>query len=748
MRRITSSLLLVSKATAFYLSRQQAQQNFRQGLRLYSCPSSAQSLTDPGSHLQSSLVSPVSIFPAREPLPSLIGENKNQFSLMSWNILLPNNQDNWWCHKQYSSNVDIEKRSWSYRKSLMKERLLYSAADIVCIQEADGDTFDEDFAFMKDNGYDHVLHKKFRFRCATFFLRDKFTMDRVAHKDRVLVTSLRCSATDRVLHILNCHLSGGAAPERRLRQVHDGLQQIQKYINALQIDLKKKQNFKRPSPKFISRAKKALNDYESAGIVVAGDFNSDGNTAVRKLLVEGVVDSKWREPQYPNLGLTSNQRGHTFGKFIDSYELAFKSNVCDGDWSGSQLIDGARPATYVVPNLASLLLLPISEQRGPSRTQFGMQIAKGVAETLNLNDWCEQELDRAFDMVDIDGNGSIDKNEILSLLEEVYVSTLGQQIKKERNNFFRGFGEERTSLTKDQFITRLQALQQDNEGERKAFGLSKGLNLQNLTTKEMGDIFDSVDFDGNCLLDEDEFQQLLETAYVAVYGEEIEKKKVEFFKAFESNDGHCIIELTKDQFKERLIALQQEIEGGRKGSEIAEVRTDADVQHMVERFTPLLRYSLDEVFSKFSKNDETLTEEEISRFLIKTNGELGRGGTFRHVTAILQKNRQLQGTSAELTRQDWYGIFARELSEGKWWQVVYDLELCGSNIRAHHISNHGDQFYQGWLDYIYFARMICVGVQDVLTNSERSRIYNDGDALPNSWHPSDHLPVSSIFSWV
>jgi hypothetical protein len=109
-----------------------------------------------------------------------------------------------------------------------------------------------------------------------------------------------------------------------------------------------------------------------------------------------------------------------------------------------------------------------------------------MAETLNLNDWCAQELDRAFDLVDLDGNGSIDDEEILSLLEDVYVSTFGGQIEQERNNFFNGFGKGSSDgLTKDQFVARLQALQQDVEGERKAFGLSRGLGLQKLSTTEM-----------------------------------------------------------------------------------------------------------------------------------------------------------------------------------------------------------------------------------------------------------------------
>eukprot|EP00579_Thalassiosira_antarctica_P031360 CAMPEP_0202033350 /NCGR_PEP_ID=MMETSP0905-20130828/66003_1 /ASSEMBLY_ACC=CAM_ASM_000554 /TAXON_ID=420261 /ORGANISM="Thalassiosira antarctica, Strain CCMP982" /LENGTH=648 /DNA_ID=CAMNT_0048597251 /DNA_START=240 /DNA_END=2186 /DNA_ORIENTATION=+ len=647
----------------------------------------------------------------------------------------------------------MEKRQWGHRQSLMKERLLHSAADIVCIQEAAADTFEDDFEFMKDAGYDHVLHRKFRFRCATFFQRDKFVLENVAHKDRTLITSLRRISMneERVSHIVNCHLSGGAAPERRLRQVHDAVDQIRKYNDARERDLIQQRKGKQPSPKGIAKAEQALREYQNAGIIVCGDFNSEGNTAVRKLLVEGCVLPDWREPQYPNLKLTSKERGHALGSFIDAAELAYGGNICDGDYSDHSSLSGAaRPATYVVPNLASLLLLPISEEEGPPRTKFGQQIARGLAETLNLSDFCESEIDRAFEQVDHDGNGLIDRDEVESLLENVYVATYGQKIEQERNNFFRGFGGNPGDggLTKEQFIARLKALQSDCEGERKAFGLARGLNLHKLSETEMDQAFERIDLDGNGLLDEDEFQILLETVYIAIYGEEIEKQRIEFTMGFQKKGtGTNSNELTREQFTERLLALHQELEGGRKGAELAEVRTEADVKKMIGRFTPLLQLALDEVFDKLSSNGDTLTPEEVNGFLLKTNGELGRGGTFRHTSAVFQEKIESSKELVELTRRDWYGIFARELAEGKWWQVVYDLEVCGSNMVSHHSNNGKNQFYQGWLDYIYFQRLTCTGVQDVLTESERMCIYSNGDALPNEWHPSDHLPVSAIFSW-
>ena len=379
-------------------------------------------------------------------------------------------------------------------------------------------------------------------------------------------------------------------------------------------------------------------------------------------------------------------------------------------------------------------------------------------------------MDRAFELVDSDGNGCIDEDEVSTLLENVYVATYGQQIEQERNNFFRGFGKSinrgndesasAAGLTKEQFIARLKALRNDCEGERKAFGLARGLNLQGLSDAEMEREFDRIDLDGNGLLEEGEYQTLLENVYVTIYGEDIERQRGEFFSGFRrtgASDVDAAPEvrgLTREQFTERLLALHQELNGGRTGSELAEVRTEADVDIMIKRFSPLLVRALDEVFDKYSCNGFTLTQEEVNEFLLETNGEIGRGGTYRHTSSILMKKAESSIGSnipAELTRHDWYGVFARELAEGKWWQVVYDLEVCGFDVRSHRPNNakgnNGHEFYEGWLDYIYFRKLTCAGVQDGLTEEERLRVYNDGDALPNEWHPSDHLPVAAVFSW-
>jgi len=723
------------------------------------------------------------ILPADKPLNSTTTttnnniNNKDEFSILSWNILLPNSRpDNYWNHKMYASWVPMEKREWSHRHALIKQRLELAGADVVCIQEADGDTFEEDFAFMAAAGYESCLHNKFRFRCATFFKSDKFTLEREAHKDRTLVTALRtigreqgadANCSDRVLNVVNCHLSGGAAPDRRVRQVFEALDQIRKWNTKAETTADKLRKAKRPSPKNIKKAEEESRRHSEAGVLVCGDFNSDGNTGVRRLLVEGSVNPEWREPQYPNVPLTSKRKEQPLGEhklFLDAAEMAYASNVCDGDYGEDPALSGTcRPPTYVVPNLASLLLHPVAGE-GDVRTEFGPQVAQGLADTLGLRDYCENEIDTAFDSIDLDGNNKIDEDEVQALLESVYVATYGRQIEDARNEFFSNFRDDST-LSLDQFTEKLMSLQQKiekgNSGEgvdrKVARGLADTLGLRAFSNTEIARAFDSIDLDGNNQIDEDEIQTLLETVFVATYGEKIEKERKQFYAGFIQDSSGTIISeevytaatagLSREQFTDRLLALQQELEGGSEGSELMEVRTEMDARRMISRFTPLLKGALDQVFDDFSSDGgETLTEDEINSFLIKANGSLGRGMSQDNIDAVLQRKVEAS-QPLNITRQEWHGIFARELGEGKWWQVVYDLEVCGANIRSSAKSE--GRHYQAWLDYVYFDsdRLACTCVQEALTTDGQSRIYKEGDALPNKWHPSDHLPVAAKFSW-
>lgn len=709
-------------------------------------------------------VSDVRILPAGQPLDTLNNDdNSSSFSILSWNILLPNSEENWWCHKMYSPWVPMSKRTWSHRQALIRERLLQSAADIICIQEADGDSFDKDFGFMEEAGYGHVLHNKFRFRCATFYKADKFALENVGHKDRSLVTSLRSISIDqdgtcnRIINVANCHLSGGAAPERRLRQVHDALEQIRKWKDATLLALEKQRKANRPSPKNIAKAEELSRCHEEAGAIVCGDFNSDGNTGVRRLLVEGSVDPEWREGQYAAVPLTSKRREqvHTF---VDAAELAYASNVCDGDYGEVHGAHGIRPATYVVANLASLLLSTIDGEDIP-RTEFGHQVAKGLANTLSLQVFCDNEIEQAFQSVDLDGNGVIDEDEVQQVLESVYVAMYGNKIEADKSKFFSGFKSSTAGLSREQFADKLLALQQQESSTRSGnqgdIDLTKGLidtlGMQSYCETELETAFRAIDLDGSNFIDEDEIEALLQSVYLATYKKQIEEEKEKFFGRFHIRAATTSYQggLSLEQFTERLLSLQQELEGGSEGSELVKIKTEADAQKMIGRFSPILRDALDYVFDEFCTSDDDcdiLSEEDVAKFLIKVNGQLGRGGIWLYTTAMFEKKKDAS-MPAILTRQDWYGTFARELGEGKWWQVVHDLEICGADLRSK--VERDTLHYQGWLDYVYFdsQRLSCAAVQEALTAEELSRIHKKGDALPNEWHPSDHLPVATVLSW-
>ena len=100
-----------------------------------------------------------------------LAQPASTFSLLSWNVLLPNGEDNWWCEKMYQPHVPHDCRQWSHRQRLIRDRLLLADADIVCVQEAAGDTFASDFEFLhadaavaEDVERAELLHKRLDLR--------------------------------------------------------------------------------------------------------------------------------------------------------------------------------------------------------------------------------------------------------------------------------------------------------------------------------------------------------------------------------------------------------------------------------------------------------------------------------------------------------------------------------------------------------------------------------------------------------
>ena len=710
-------------------------------------------------------------------VPELIPHGKlhvsaaDTFSVLSWNCLLPNSEDNWWCEKMYQSHVPADARQWPHRQQLIKDRVLLADADIVCIQEAAGGTFESDFAFMRAQGYEAVLHQKFRFRCATFYRPTVFALQSQAHEDRALVTSFRwLGSAQRTLYLANVHLSGGAAPDRRLRQIHGATECIRKWLannkpkpqgrRGSAVRREQEEGREDEARRAAGPARAGHGEEPSSPeppcVLIAGDFNSDGNTAVRTLLVDGSVEPTWREPQYADMQLTSRRRSHTLGPLADAGEVAYGQNVCDGDWGdwGGRTCyaryRARRPATYVVPSLASVFL-----QRSPTSTNRQQLVADNEVlarltqhresppplsppRELSAEDraLCETTpgadlafvtaCRRAFDAIDADRGGSISAAELREALERLSVRNLA--------------GEEPSAVDVEAMLS-------------------------------------AADTDENGTVD---FPELVAIILATRGGGD-----------------------TGSGWWARFLGALRGGEGGGSSSaeqELVRLETEADVENLIARFTPTLRAALDTLFDRLAAaspgtlaagatSSSNSISEDIERvipekaalaWLELVNRELGRGGTYRSVMAAFE---QSPTGRRELTRRAWYGVFARELGEGKWWQVAYDLDVSGVAVSSMELSAGGGTFggaaqsrvvderrgeqgarrpsvrtprqaprrhYEAWLDYVYYSSkgLRLVGYQESLSEEQAQLIYRDGDALPNAWHPSDHLPVGCVFQWA
>mmetsp|Transcript_24750 Transcript_24750/g.41857 ORF Transcript_24750/g.41857 Transcript_24750/m.41857 type:complete len:632 (+) Transcript_24750:90-1985(+) len=249
---------------------------------------------------------------------------EDEITILSYNILLPNSVDGWWVYKMYSfrHGVPAEDTTWEVRKALLRQEISTANSDIVCFQEVSAESFEGDFAFMEELGYDRSeMYKRGRFRPATFWKSSR--VEAVAdpfHRDRVLVIPFRrvqvttsadmqtesendqCSATikapppppphshshstisvptlpdiDLPLYVANCHLQAGEhAAERRLRQMHDALESIRK--DAVKVIQKYQTNTNKIISSFKKSRKKQL---QKQRVVMDGDkLDSSSNHVV------------------------------------------------------------------------------------------------------------------------------------------------------------------------------------------------------------------------------------------------------------------------------------------------------------------------------------------------------------------------------------------------------------------------------------------------------------------------------------
>lgn len=236
------------------------------------------------------------------PLDAALSSPAEGLGVLSYNVLLPNGAGNgWWVGKYYEPSVPQEHRAWPHRQALLRRELLGAAADILCLQETTPETFAQDWSFLNDAGYDHALHRKDELRCATFWRRDRWSLlEPPRHQDRTLLTALGSLHGSRYVVVANVHLKAGAEPARRLRQVAEALEQIEK--------------------RGVARGARP----EEIPVVLCGDFNCDVHrSAAGRLLRQEEVTPDFREESFPDLELTRRPRKTRLGPFRDVYREAF-----------------------------------------------------------------------------------------------------------------------------------------------------------------------------------------------------------------------------------------------------------------------------------------------------------------------------------------------------------------------------------------------------------------------------------------
>lgn len=247
----------------------------------------------------------------------------HRFSCMSYNVLLPNNQDGWWIYKYYRNPGEFAE--WAGRQAMLKQQLLGSNVDFVCLQEVSDVSWAEDWLFMGQAGYEALMHdKKGRMRPATFWRRDTWELISAQHKDRTLVTAMCLRATGTVLFVVNGHLSAGPQADRRLRQTSEALDTVAK------------------------EAKKLGLQVPGVPVVFCGDCNSQGRTGVDELLTAGKVEPDFRESGDPTergqqgKAVTTKTKSQALGFFADASVAFF----------GEQDV----PSTMILANIDSKML--------------------------------------------------------------------------------------------------------------------------------------------------------------------------------------------------------------------------------------------------------------------------------------------------------------------------------------------------------------------------------------------------------
>jgi len=248
---------------------------------------------------------------------SLPSTAPKEFSIISFNTLT-----RWYYH--WGWHVRECHKDWRFRKRMLHDMLSSFNADVICLQEINAPTFEEDFGhFIRQIGYGVVVQKRkgkdgrFTMVNATCFRLSKFSVEWENHRSRALILGLREKESEEFIVIINVHLKGGPNEEdTRLSQLKSSLCKISKFLGS---------NGK---------------SVHTTPVVISGDFNCSSESASHQFLKKSGEYSR---------GHDFSSFDHCFSEGNSPISFCAKGSACCIDFI--YVIKSILEVGYVLDNL-------------------------------------------------------------------------------------------------------------------------------------------------------------------------------------------------------------------------------------------------------------------------------------------------------------------------------------------------------------------------------------------------------------
>jgi len=240
-------------------------------------------------------------------------------------------------------------KEWKTRQAMLKNVVAALGTDIICLQEGEASTFDEDFSFVTELGYTAIkpTAKKGEHdftKPSILYRASRFTLKWQEPRSRTLLVQFEDNTSKRQFYVINCHLQGSNGQEdQRCFQAKSAIEKVQKHAKT------------------------------TTGITcfLCGDFNETPTFPLHTFIQQGKPTSEEVEKYFKGKPFTF---AHTLG-FKDSFghlkerPFTFKWGVKDD--AEYQTID----YIYFTENQieAQSIRLPLTEeQEGPMKETLGL----------------------------------------------------------------------------------------------------------------------------------------------------------------------------------------------------------------------------------------------------------------------------------------------------------------------------------------------------------------------------------------